>query len=137
AKLDTPGEPLLYHHGLEQAKSDLRQKAEWLQGGYLATIGARQHIPVTWSVVLDTDIASALLRVAEQGEDTEGSGVFGGCDLIAMTTRGRTGLQRWVMGSIVERVLVATKHPLLIVHPSETTTQEESSILTPLHANSG
>lgn len=137
ANADEAEERLLYHSELDHARQDLSQKAEWLREGYLAPVVARQHIPVTWSVVVDTDTASALLRVAEQGEDTEGSGVFGGCDLIAMTTHGRTGLQRWVMGSIVERMLVATKHPLLIVHPSETTTQEELSDVAPLHAISG
>jgi hypothetical protein len=39
------------------------------------------------------------------------------CDLIAMATHGRGGLQRWVMGSMAERVLGATKLPLLIIRP--------------------
>lgn len=127
---------VLYHNELEQAKHDLGEKVKWLQEGELAPIVAKQHIPVTWSVLLDNDIASALLRVAEQGEDAEGSGVFGGCDLIAMATHGRTGLQRWVTGSIVERMLVATKHPLLIVHPPETTAQEETQVQDLTHATS-
>src|SRR3981081_820745 len=39
------------------------------------------------------------------------------CDLIVMATHGRGGLQRWVMGSVTERVLGATKLPLLIIRP--------------------
>lgn len=116
---------LHWNNEIERARYHLRQKAEWLKEGYLVPIIARQRIPVTWSIALDTDIASAVLRIAEQGEDTEGAGVFGGCDLIAMATHGRTGVQRWVMGSIAERVLAATRHPLLIVYPAKGIDLEE------------
>ena len=36
------------------------------------------------------------------------------CDLIVMATRGERGLRGWLHGSQTERVLRATKHPLLI-----------------------
>jgi len=55
--------------------------------------------------------------MAENGEDAEGAGAFGRCDLIAIATHGRGGLQHWVLGSITERVLGATKLPILIVRP--------------------
>jgi hypothetical protein len=55
--------------------------------------------------------------MAEDGEDSEGAGVFGRCDLIAMATHGRSGFQHWILGSITERVLGATKLPILIVRP--------------------
>ena len=55
--------------------------------------------------------------MAENGEDAEGAGAFGRCDIIAIATDGRGGLQRWVLGSITERVLGATKLPILIVRP--------------------
>lgn len=77
--------------------------------------------PITWSVTFDKDVASGIIKVAENGEDVEGVGVFGGCDLIAMATHGRGALQRWLMGSVTERVLHATKLPLLIVRPSTIT----------------
>ena len=41
-------------------------------------------------------------------------------DLIVMTSEGKTGMKRWVLGSITERVLDATRLPLLIVRPPET-----------------
>ena len=44
---------------------------------------------------------------ASQGEST----------LIAMTTHGRAGLQRWVYGSVTEKVLRAYNGPMLIVRP--------------------
>jgi nucleotide-binding universal stress UspA family protein len=38
-------------------------------------------------------------------------------DLIAMTTHGRSGVARWVLGSIATKVLHATHTPLLLVRP--------------------
>ncbi len=40
------------------------------------------------------------------------------CDVIAVTTHGRSGLERWVRGSVTERLLRAAKLPLLIVRPA-------------------
>jgi nucleotide-binding universal stress UspA family protein len=37
--------------------------------------------------------------------------------LVAMTTRGRSGLSRWVFGSVAEKVLTASNNPLLILRP--------------------
>ena len=48
-----------------------------------------------------------------------GAGVFGGCDVITMATHGYSGLPHWAMGSITQRVLGATKLPLLVVRPPE------------------
>jgi len=39
-------------------------------------------------------------------------------DLVAMTTHGRSGLQRWVFGSVAERILREGNTPLLLVRPS-------------------
>jgi nucleotide-binding universal stress UspA family protein len=38
-------------------------------------------------------------------------------DLIAMTTHGRAGLSRWMLGSVTEKILRASKVPMLIVRP--------------------
>jgi nucleotide-binding universal stress UspA family protein len=98
---------------LHKPKTYLHSITEHLREG----IASELKLAVTWSVALDTDIAHAIIRVAENGEDAEGVGVFGGCDLIAMSTHGRGGLQRWAMGSVTERVLQGTRLPLLIVRP--------------------
>lgn len=37
--------------------------------------------------------------------------------LVAMTTRGRSGLSRWVFGSVAEKVLQASPSPVLIIRP--------------------
>lgn len=67
---------------------------------------------------MNEDVADTLIRVAELGEET-GTYEVQGCDLIAMATHGRGGLQRWMLGSITERVLDGTNLPLLIVRPQE------------------
>ena len=35
-----------------------------------------------------------------------------------MASHGRGGLQRWLLGGVAERVLHATKLPLMVVHPA-------------------
>ena len=49
-----------------------------------------------------------------QRAEQEGSNTY---DLIAISTHGRHGLERRVMGSVTERVLNSTKLPMLIVRP--------------------
>ena len=43
--------------------------------------------------------------------------VFRKVDLIVMSTHGRTGLGRLVLGSVAERVLHATRTPILLLRP--------------------
>jgi nucleotide-binding universal stress UspA family protein len=42
-----------------------------------------------------------------------------GADLIAMTTHGRSGVSRWIMGSVAEKVLWSANVPMLVVRPSK------------------
>jgi nucleotide-binding universal stress UspA family protein len=39
--------------------------------------------------------------------------------LIAMATHGRSGFQRWILGSVAAKVLHATHNPLLLIRPRE------------------
>jgi nucleotide-binding universal stress UspA family protein len=109
------------------ARNYLSRTTDLIRDGYIAPSISQQHIPVNWSVALDHDGARAIVRVAENGEDAEGAGVFGGCHLIAMVTHGRGGLQRWTMGSVTERVLHATKRPILIVRSTAVEEKQASS----------
>ena len=81
-------------------------------------LAAELALQVTWSVSLKEDLADALTRTAELGEET-GSFEGEGCDLMAMATHGLSGFQRWMIGSITQRVLDGTTLPLLIVRPQE------------------
>lgn len=90
----------------------------------IAAPGINHRLSVTWSVTIGDDIAAGIARMAENGEDVEEVGVFEGCDIVAMATHGYSGLQRWAVGSITERVLHATRLPLLIVRPPDVVTRE-------------
>lgn len=64
----------------------------------------------------DADVAWAALRgnarnaIVKHVEDTEDS-------LIAMSTNGRTGVGRWVLGSVTEAIVRSSGNPVLIVRP--------------------
>lgn len=55
------------------------------------------------------DPASFIITEAELDPET----------LIAMSTHGRSGITRWVMGSVTDKVLRVTGYPMLIIHPKE------------------
>jgi nucleotide-binding universal stress UspA family protein len=76
-------------------------------------------LTITWSVTVHQDATEGIISVAEHGEHAGGDAISGGCDMIAMATNGRSGLPRWVMGSVTEGVLTKTRLPLLIVRPSD------------------
>jgi nucleotide-binding universal stress UspA family protein len=38
-------------------------------------------------------------------------------DMIAMSTHGRSGIQRWLMGSVADRVVHHAHIPVMLVHP--------------------
>jgi nucleotide-binding universal stress UspA family protein len=49
--------------------------------------------------------------------------------LIAMATHGRSGLRRWLLGSVAHRVLLSAANPLLLARPAESL---EATGVTPL-----
>jgi nucleotide-binding universal stress UspA family protein len=116
-----PLDPILREQMLSKAKTYLRTVTGNLRNDPIADLKPL----ITWSVADNADVAEALIRVAENGEDAEGSGIPGGCDLIAMATHGRSGLQLWTMGSITERVLEGTRLPVLVVRPQEGETKQK------------
>jgi len=49
--------------------------------------------------------------------------------LIAMATHGRSGLNRWILGSVTEKVLRGCENPLLLVRASEAVNTEEKTLI--------
>lgn len=97
--------------------SELNEETRHRARSYLASVAERVQttemghgLTVTFAVELASDVASVLLGVAEQAD-------AGGSDLIAISTHGRSGLERWVMGSVTDRLLNTTTLPILIVRP--------------------
>ncbi len=105
--------PDIQKQAQDDAKAYLSSVTERLNG----ELAAKLNLAIGWSLAISKDVADALIKAAENGETAESSWEFAGCDLLAMATHGRGGVQRWVMGSVTERVLGATKLPLLIVRP--------------------
>lgn len=77
---------------------------------------ANLDLSITSSVEVDPDAAEAIVKLAEQGN----------YDFIAMATHGRGAVQHWALGSVTERVLHATKLPLLIMRPQNVQASPES-----------
>jgi nucleotide-binding universal stress UspA family protein len=118
-----PGEvldPVTKEHLLHKAKTSLASVSRHVQEG----IAAELQLAVTWSVALETDAADAIIRAAENGEDAQGAGVFGGSHFIALATHGRAGWQRLAMGSVAQRVLTGTTLPVLIVRSQPAAPQQ-------------
>jgi nucleotide-binding universal stress UspA family protein len=67
---------------------------------------------VARSRVASGPAAATLSRLADE-EDA---------DLIVMSTHGRAGFSRWVMGSVADKLLHITTRPLLLVHAAEDAT---------------
>ncbi len=105
----------LKEQALREAKTYLGNLLDQMRRGPLADV----DLTLTWSVATGKDVADTLIRAAETGEDAEGTKAIGGCDLIVLATHGRGGLERWMLGSVTERILGATRLPILIVRPRE------------------
>ena len=83
---------------LDSAERHLAQVAE-----------AFPSLKITVKAVYGDDIVSSILEVASE-EDA---------DLIAMSTRGHSGLGRWVHGSNADKLLHSTSTPMLILRPGD------------------
>ncbi len=100
----------------KEAETYLKAVADRLRKGILADI----NLSITTSVATDTNVAETIIRQAEQPAEE------GGCSLIAVATRGRSGFRRLLMGSVTEHILGVTKLPMLIVRPQEKHAEAES-----------
>lgn len=89
--------------GLDQAVEKARLEArEYLDG--LQRTRPRPKITVLGEVV-DGDPAEAILQTAAARQ----------ADLIVMSTHGYSGVTRWIMGSVTERVLAHAPCPVLVI----------------------
>ena len=66
--------------------------------------GVRCH----WEV-LKGDIVEQILEFVDEND----------CDLIVMSTHGRSGLARWVHGSVADRLVAQTPVPIMLVRVEE------------------
>jgi len=113
---------------VDSAQGDLSRIAQRLCGERHDEVDAGQ-LTVTCSVAVHGDVASAIVgtamgtgvtaEMAQPGADVVAEAPLPTShDLIALTTHGRSGFVRWMLGSVAERVLTAATLPLLIVRSS-------------------
>jgi nucleotide-binding universal stress UspA family protein len=74
----------------------------------LSKYGYQVHIQI-----VKGDTASSIVDVASEAD----------ADLIAMTTHGRSGIARWVLGSVAERVVHLAYQPVLLVRSTANTVE--------------
>jgi nucleotide-binding universal stress UspA family protein len=94
-----------------EAESYLRR----LQGRLSSAIGNDVEFEVVTS-----EAAAAVLAASDKQQP----------DLIAMTTHGRSGVARWVLGSVAAKLLHATHTPMLVVRPRAEGKQSDAPDLT-------
>jgi nucleotide-binding universal stress UspA family protein len=95
-----PGRPIAeYGEVLEALRRQAKQNL-----GFLAAQFQQRGIPAE-TVVLNGHAAEAIVDEAAQRQ----------VDLIVMATHGYSGLKRWTLGSVADKVLHAAKTPLLLV----------------------
>lgn len=107
-----------------QPVSNWKQVAENYHASLMAEVEGRGY-RVSSEIIDGTDVAAEICRYADAAQ----------VDLIAMTTHARTGLPRWMLGSVASRVVSATDKPVFLVHPTEETVDQTVAlrrILVPL-----
>lgn len=75
----------------------------------------RRDVPVT----LSTAEGHAPTKIVEFAEEND-------VDLIVMSTRGRSGLSRWLIGSVADRVVRGAKVPVLLVRTENEHSRKEN-----------
>lgn len=107
-------------HGLyldQIATSFRNQTQDYLEG---VALSLRSDGLKVSSIVHEGNPASHIVSEAEREPAT----------LIAMSTHGRSGISRWMLGSITDKVLYATTTPLLIIRPQQQNLPSETKLNT-------
>jgi nucleotide-binding universal stress UspA family protein len=67
--------------------------------------------------------AVTAIRFGQPADEIIAYATKSGCDLITMSTHGRSGIGRWVYGSVADKVLRSSSIPVLLVRASDTNSQ--------------
>jgi nucleotide-binding universal stress UspA family protein len=104
-ELGVPGQPLREAPALAFARVTARERLERI-AARLRGLGLKAAI----RILPGGGVAGALLDLLEGGE----------FDLIALTTHGRGGMQRLLMGSVADKVIRGAGKPVLVLRPPPT-----------------
>jgi nucleotide-binding universal stress UspA family protein len=85
------------------------ERLDVVASGYLAglaTVLKNKGLAVQWELLR----GSPGPRIVEFAKETPGS-------LVVMTTHGRSGFRRWLLGSVADEVVRHTREPVLVIRP--------------------
>jgi len=102
----------------ESYSSHIEQLSEEYEKGALAS--ARDYLDRVGKGLEEKGIV--VHRVAEIGFPAEKVIAYAkenDIDLVAMSTHGRSGITRWILGSVADKVVHAADRPVLVVRASE------------------
>lgn len=86
------------HELNEQASTYVNAKVEGLQKDNIRATG----------ITMDGPVPETILEVADKVD----------ADIIAMSTHGRLGIQRILMGSVAEQIVHRAHIPVMLIHPN-------------------
>jgi nucleotide-binding universal stress UspA family protein len=92
---------------VEQIDAGLREESlEYLNSVRSSLAGLSERVSC------EAVLGHAPSRIVAEADKTAGT-------LIAMSTHGRSGVGRWLLGSVTDKVLQATTSPMLVVRPTD------------------
>ena len=109
---NTPLPAQYYAPAMFSMVAELEQTSRKESDAYIRRVAdhlTNRGLQVTTELSDDFTAAGAILDYVEHN----------GVDLIAMSTHGRTGLGRWLMGSVADKVVHGATVPVLLVRPDE------------------
>jgi len=94
----------------EELTLDLKRRNEAAVREYLNQVaaGLKKEGIVAVTIVSRGEVSGEILDYAEKNQ----------VDLIVMSTHGRSGVSRWLLGSVTDRVLRHSVVPVLVVSPA-------------------
>ena len=93
--------------GPAQFRRSMHEECDKYLDGKVAGLRADGVDPVT-ATMIEGDAANEIVELAAGSPQS----------LIAMSTHGRSGVGRWVLGSVAERVVQHSRAPVLLIRPS-------------------
>jgi nucleotide-binding universal stress UspA family protein len=85
---------------------EMEDDAEEYVKGKVSTL-RRDNFRVT-GITREGSVPDTILEVAEETH----------ADLIAMSTHGRTGVERWLLGSVADKIVHHAHIPVMLIHPN-------------------
>lgn len=97
----------LYMRPIAEQEEFMRKEAAVYLEGKVEILRA-EGFPRVIATPIDGDPAEVIIELAQKTPKS----------LIAMCTHGRTGVGRWVLGSVAEKVIQHSKNPVLLLRPA-------------------